>query len=153
MFAGLLILLNLSPVQSQTITGVEEPNHAAFVRGRIAADDLKIDMPAKVEKGKALQIHFTFKNVAHRRLKDGAGTFTFIVNGNPVDLNFVNGQATLNYTFQESFISIYCDDFRFQQEIKSTPIWLFAAPGFAVVLIVVAVKGRRRKKKNVKEGE
>jgi hypothetical protein len=146
-FVLLFMLLNTSLIQSQTINGVEEPNHAVFSRGRLAVDDLNIEMPAKVEKGKEVSIHFRFKNISHRRLKDGSGTFTFIVNGTPVDVHFASGQASLNYTFKESFISIYCDDFRYQQEIKSAPVWLFAAPGFAVVLIAVVVNRRRKRKK------
>jgi len=116
-----------------------------FSSGRIGKDDLVIELPSTILKGKSEEIKINFKNPNHVRLKDGKGNITIIVNGVPSPLQFENGKAALNHVFNEADISIYADDFEFHDQVHFTTYWIFLVPAIALALIFLGIRYRKSK--------
>jgi hypothetical protein len=143
-FSALFLLLLTPSLQAQQV-GSDKAVQPIFIPGRVSQDDLRIQAPEHLEKNKPLSFAIGFLNLSHRRLHDGKGSLTFIVNGIPQDVLFSDGRGVLTHTFKESFISIYCDDFRYQQEIGARPGWIYLVP--ALLIPAIAIGARRRKQK------
>jgi hypothetical protein len=145
-----LFLLLFQPTLKADLEGNEKAVQPVFVPGRISQDDLLIQAPEHLEKNKPQTFRVSFVNLSHRRLHEGKGSLTFIVNGIPQEVLFTEGKAELTHTFTESFISIYCDDYRYQQQIGTTAAWIFFLPALLIPVIAVVAKRRRQKKGGIK---
>jgi hypothetical protein len=116
---------------------------SGFPSMRIGIDDLTIDMPSMVSKGKETEIHIRFKNENHPRLNSGSGNFSFIVDGLPVPLCFINGETLLKHVFTIPVIAIYADDFRYTKRVSFFPSWIFFGAPVALILLFLAIRRLR----------
>jgi hypothetical protein len=143
----ILIFLMLVPICSMGGNDLKEnPNsseNSTFTR--LSNEDLIIELPASVSKGGEEEIKIRFKDNSHPRLVERHGSFSFIIDGVPTDIGFVNGEATVKHIFNEPFISIYCEDFHFEQSVKFSHYWIYFIPlGF--LALFVALRRLRSKK-------
>ncbi|MFI5149607.1 MAG: hypothetical protein ACHQRM_07715 [Bacteroidia bacterium] len=127
-------------------TETDRPSDAnKFSSGRISKEDLTIELPSAIFKGRTAAIKIRFNDIKHRRLKEGKATIVFIVNGTPQEVAIENGQGSLNHLFNEHEIYIYADDFLFHEQIRFTNLWLFLLPALALLLIFIGIRYRKEK--------
>ncbi len=116
-----------------------------FSSKRIGKDDILVETPSFVSKGKPTDIHIRFKNINHPRLNEGSGIFSFIIDGIPAELNFVKGEATLKHVFNEPSISVFADDFQYTQSVHFYPSMIYFEATALLIILVVVVRRRMRK--------
>jgi len=130
-------------LKANDLKGDSDPNK--FASGRIGKDDLTVELPSAIFKGRSAEIKISFRNPSHIRLKEGKASVAFIINGIPCSVEFENGHATLNHVFDEPEVSILADDFVFREQIHFTNFWIFLLPAIALILIFIGIRYRKSK--------
>lgn len=112
----------------------------SIVIDRIGNSDLTVTFPSAVFSFKDAEIGIRFNNPLHTRLLANKNRIEFIINGEPVVLEFVNGSASFRHRFDSSqTLSIYTEDFSFSKSVTVYPLWAIIAP-LVVILVYIFIR-------------
>jgi hypothetical protein len=116
----------------------------SIVIDRISNDDIQVTIPSVLFSFSDAEIRIKFKNPQHTKLLLNKNKVEFIINGEPQMLEFVNGEASFKHRFDTSkTLSIYAEDFSFNQNLTVYPMWAFFIP---IILILLLIARRFMKK-------
>lgn len=121
--------------------GVDEPMEEvdnSIVIDRISNSDIEVTIPSLIFTFKEVDVKLRFLNPEHTKLLLNKGKINFIINGEDVQLEFVNGEASFKHKFDQSkSLSIFTEDFSYSKSVTAYPLWAFLVPlGFIVLWIL-----------------
>ena len=110
----------------------------SIVIDRIENTDIEVTLPSMIFTFKEAEIKLRFVNPNHTKLLLNKGKISFIINGEDKILEFVDGQASFIQKFDSNKnLSIYTEDFSFNNTVTAYPLWAFFIPlGFIVLWII-----------------
>ncbi|MGQ0828948.1 MAG: hypothetical protein ACT4ON_11215 [Bacteroidota bacterium] len=119
---------------------------SSVVIDRIGNDDIEVSVPSVIFTFKDTKIKLKFKNPDHTKLLLNNNKLHFIINGDDVELTFTNGEATLLYRFNDNTpLSIYIEEFSYNQNITAYPLWALLLPIAILLLWLISKKNKRKK--------
>ena len=124
----------------------EQPEEidSSVIIDRINNDDIEVSIPSLIFTFTDAEIKLKFKNPEHTKLLLNKNKINFIINGADKTLTFINGEASFINKFNNSnSLSIYTEEFSFNQKVTAYPLWAILAP---VVLILFWIIRRVMKK-------
>ena len=121
--------------------GVDEPMEEvdnSIVIDRIGNSDIEITLPSIIFTFKEVDVKLRFLNPSHTKLLLDKGKINFIINGEDVKLEFVNGEASFKHKFDQSkSLSIFTEDFSYKTSVAAYPLWAFLVPlGFIALWVI-----------------
>jgi len=110
----------------------------SIVIDRIANGDIEVTVPSFILTFQEVEIKLKFVNPNHTKLLLNKGKINFIMNGEDLQLNFVNGEASFKHKFDTSKqLTILTEDFSFKTSVTAYPLWAFLVPlGFIVLWVI-----------------
>lgn len=124
---------------------IEKFNNSIVI-DRINNDDIEVSTPSMIFTFKDARIRLKFKNPNHTKLLLNNNKLHFIINGEDVELTFINGEATLFHRFNDNTpLSIYIEEFSYNQKITAYPLWALLLPIAVLLLWLVRKKNKRKK--------
>lgn len=113
---------------------------------RIDNNAIEVFVPSLIFTFKDAKIKLKFKNPDHSKLLLNNNKLHFIINGEDVELTFINGETTLSHRFNDNTpLSIYIEEFSYNQKITAYPLWAVLIP-IAILLVWLISKKTKRKK-------
>jgi hypothetical protein len=110
----------------------------SIIIDRISNDDLTVNLPSAVFSFTDAEIKLKFHNPEHTKLLLNKNKVEFIINGQPVILDFVNGEASFKHSFKDSnTISIFAEDFSFSKNVTVYPLWAILIPLVIILLYII----------------
>lgn len=146
LFTFLLSFFSVS-IQAKNETEIEtEAVDNSIIIDRIGNDDVQISIPFPLFSFSEAEIKVKFNNPSHTRLLLNKNKVEFIINGEPLILDFVNGEASFKHSFRDSnTLKIFTEDLSFNKNVRVYPLWAIMIPA---VLILLFILSRLFKKKN-----
>jgi hypothetical protein len=107
----------------------------SIIIDRISNDDVSITIPSAVFSFREAEIKIKFHNPEHTKLLLNKNKVEFLVNGEPLLLEFNKGEANFKHHFGHSnIINIFCEDLSYSNKVTVYPIWAILVP-VAVILL------------------
>lgn len=116
---------------------VEEVDNSVVI-DRIGNSDIEVTLPSMIFTFKEVDVKLRFLNPEHTKLLLNKGKISFIINGEDVTLEFINGEASFKHKFNKSkSLSIYTEDFSYNKIVTAYPLWALLIPlGFIVLWLI-----------------
>ena len=122
----------------------EEEVDNSIVIDRISNEDVQVTIPSFIFTFSDAEIRIKFKNPNHTKLLLNKNKVEFLINGEPMMLEFVNGEASFKHRFDKSkTLSIFAEDFSWSTNVTAYPLWAMLVP---VILIILLIARRMMKK-------
>lgn len=145
LFTVFLTVFNLPSFgKSEPADQVQEIDNSIII-DRISNDDVQINLPKFIFSFSDAVINVKFLNPEHTKLLLNKNKIEFIVNGEPVILNFINGEASFKHRFDKTnHISIYAEDMSFNKNVTVYPMWALLIPLILIVLYLLRIVIRKK---------
>jgi len=115
-------------------TGVRNSN-------TVTAADIKVEVPEVIIQDVAVDVKISFKNSRHNLLQDNNNELSFLVNGMPTRIQFVDGVAKYRHTFTDiPQLKLELGDFVFEETTSPIPLWLSLVPPLIAILMALIFK-------------
>jgi Na+/H+ antiporter NhaC len=115
-------------------TGVRNSN-------MVTATDIKVEVPEVIIQDVAVDINISFINSRHNLLQDNNNELSFLVNGMPTRIQFVDGVGKYRHTFTDvPQLKLELDDFVFEKTTSPIPLWLSLIPPLIAILMALIFK-------------
>lgn len=138
LFTLFISLFNLSVIAKtdEVIEALEVDN--SIVIDRIGNEDITVSIPSPIFSFSDAEITLKFANTNHTKLLLNKNRIEFIINGEPVILDFVDGKASFKHNFGSSkTITIYTEEFSFNKTVTVYPLWAILIPLILIVLYIL----------------
>jgi hypothetical protein len=131
------LFTSVSVAKNEPAEEVQEVDNSIII-DRISNDDVQISISSPVFSFADATVTIKFHNPEHTKLLLNRNKVEFIVNGEPMMLEFVNGEASFRHRFNESkTISIYVEDLSYTRNVTVYPLWAILVPVLALVLYLL----------------
>jgi hypothetical protein len=118
----------------------------SLVIDRIGNADIEVTIPSFIVTFRDTEIKVKFKDPNHTKLALNKNKIHFIINGDDKELTFVNGETSFLHKFNDSkSLSIYVEDFNYNQNVTAYPLWALLLPVILIVLWIIRAKMKRNK--------
>ncbi len=150
--AILFLSFSILPFTSFSKIDPEEVNREtsidnSIIIARISNDDIEVAIPSIIFTFNDAEIKLKFKNPEHTRLLLNKNKINFIINGEEVELNFINGEASFKKQFDTSnSLTIYAEEFSYNHKITAYPLWLLLSPFLIIAAIMILRMWLKNKK-------
>ncbi|MDF2438707.1 MAG: hypothetical protein K0Q95_3083 [Bacteroidota bacterium] len=137
LLACALILAFMNSVIAKDEPGDYNEIDNSIIIDRISNDDVTVTIPSPVFSFREAEVKIKFHNPEHTKLLLNKNKVEFLVNGEPMLLDFANGEASFKHNFKNSnIISIYCEDLSYSNKVTVYPLWAILIP-LAVILLYI----------------
>jgi len=110
----------------------------SIVIDRIGNEDIVVTIPSPVFSFADATVKLRFKNPQHTKLLLNKNRIEFIINGEAVILDFVDGASSFRHRFDTSkTLTIYTEEFSFNKTVKVYPLWAILIPALVLVLYLL----------------
>ncbi len=137
-----------SKIEREEAENSENIDNSVII-ARITNDDIEVSVPILIFSFSDTEIKLKFKNREHTRLLFNMlynkNKINFIINGEDVALNFINGEASFKKRFDSNTdLTIFTEDFSYDHKIIVFPLWTSIA---VIALLIVLMVYRMVRKK------
>ncbi|HEX8517100.1 MAG TPA: hypothetical protein VF868_12960 [Bacteroidia bacterium] len=137
-FTLLLLLLPGFLISKDEPSNEPQEIDNSIIIDRISNDDVQVHIPSPVFSFTEAEIRIKFNNPEHTKLLLNKNKVEFIVNGQNIELEFVNGEASFKHSFKDSRnLSIYVEDLSYSNYVTVYPLWAILIPVAVIVLYLL----------------
>lgn len=137
------LLFTLFSFNTTFATGDNNDNvdNSSIIIARIDNEDIEVTIPKLIFTFTETDIRLKFKNPEHTRLLYNNNKINFIINGEEIKLNFVNGEAGFKkrFKFSDHVLTIFTEEFSYRHKVTAFPIWAFIFPVILIIGLIIFI--------------
>jgi len=121
--------------------GVASYDSQVTVQAGLKTDDITVEVPEVVIKDIGTEIKISFKNEEHAMLTENNNKITFLINAQPVTINFEKGIGKHKHTFtDDKTLKLVLGDYVFEKTTSPIPLWLSVLPPLIAIFMALIFK-------------